>query len=104
MSGRGLGYCAGYDAPGYYSGRPGRGRGGWGARNRYYATGVPGRARFYGGRHFSRPYAPYAPYAAPTQPPVVDEASALKAQAEYLTEALDEIRTRLAELEEKSGE
>lgn len=53
-SGRGLGYCSGYDSPGYLrtgrsflggrcSGFFGRGRG-W--RNMFYATGLPGWARF----------------------------------------------------------
>jgi hypothetical protein len=49
MTGRGLGYCGGYDAPGYA--RPWDRRGylpfygrGWGRgwRHRYYATGTPG--------------------------------------------------------------
>jgi hypothetical protein len=61
LSGRGAGYCAGYDMPGHANpgfGRGfgmGRGRGfrgggygggGWGWRNRYWATGVPGWQRY----------------------------------------------------------
>ena len=53
MTGRAAGYCAGYAAPGFANPVAGRmgfgmrrgggGRGGFGFRNRYYATGVPGR-------------------------------------------------------------
>jgi hypothetical protein len=98
MTGRRMGYCAGFDAPGCASAWPGRGRGGWGARHRYYATGVPGWARFGGGRYAARPVAP--PVVA-SRAPVADEAAALRAQADYLAEALADIRTRLAELEQK---
>ena len=101
MSGRGMGYCAGFDAPGYVSGRFGRGRGGWGARHRYYATGLPGWARFGGGRFAP---APMAPLVVPSRPPVASEAEALRAQADYLAEALEDIRTRLAEIEQKGDE
>jgi len=59
MTGRGAGYCAGYDRPGFanpwvggYGGR-GFGGGGRGWRNMYYATGLPGWAR--------AGYAPAAP-------------------------------------------
>jgi hypothetical protein len=60
MTGRGAGFCAGYDAPGFENpgrgrgggwgrgfmgGRGGRGRGGFGNRNRYWATGMTGWQR-----------------------------------------------------------
>ena len=59
MTGRAAGYCAGYATPGFANPvaggmglgmgrgrgfRTGGGRGGFGFRNRYYATGIPGRA------------------------------------------------------------
>ena len=56
MSGRGAGYCAGYDMPGFGNQVPGRGfgmgvgrgagfsGGGRGWRNCFYATGLPGWA------------------------------------------------------------
>lgn len=106
MTGRGAGYCAGSPAPGYagpgYGG--GRGTGGYGAgrgfRHRYYATGVPGW-----GRAMPAPaYPPPVGYAPPTPPAPRDEAAALKAESEYLSAALDEIRTRLAELESAKDE
>ena len=98
MSGRGAGYCAGSDRPGYADPMPGRrmGRGrGWfgggrGWRHRYYATGTPGWARF--------GYAP-AWGAPPTRPPTRDqETEFLKAQAEGLRQQLDAIGRRIAEL------
>lgn len=73
MTGRGMGVCAGYAAPGWAN--PGRGsrRGGYafggggrGWRNRYYATGLPRWAR---GPWSSIQGAPPAwPYGAPLAP------------------------------------
>ena len=47
MTGRGMGYCAGYSAPGSMNSGIGRGRGmrgsgGRGFRRRFFATGLPG--------------------------------------------------------------
>lgn len=60
MTGRGAGFCAGYERPGFtnpgYGGGYGRGGGyggfGRGFRNRYYATGVPFRG-MYGGVQYT---------------------------------------------------
>ena len=98
MTGRGLGYCAGFAAPGYMNAMPGRGWGfgrGWGRgrgwRHRYYATGLPGWERM------GLPYANVPPsYQAPSPQ---QEAEALKAQAEQLEQSLAQIRNRVAELE-----
>ncbi len=117
MTGRRAGYCAGYDVPGYVSGGGagfrvgmgfgrgggfgGRGGGGRGWRNMYYATGLPGWVR--GGGMVPWNYGA----AEPTIPPVgavPDEATALKAQAEYLSNVLDDVRKRLSELEAGSNE
>lgn len=94
MTGRRAGHCAGYDAPGFAS--PGFGRGlgmavgfgggGRGRRNMFYATGgLPGWMRV-------GPVAPVVP---------VDEAAALKAQAEALQRQVETINKRLAEIEQK---
>lgn len=107
MTGRGLGYCAGAGAPGYVNPAPGLGRGfggGWGWwgrgrggggrgwRNWYYATGLPGWAR-YG-------YAPAWGYGFYGQPmPETQETELLKNQAEALKRELDAIAQRLEELE-----
>jgi len=101
MTGRGLGYCAGYNAPGYMHPGPGLGLGmGWGRgrgwRNRYYATGVPGWARAGWG---AGPWWGWG--AAPAAPAVEQEF--LKAQAASLQQQLDAIRARLEELEREEG-
>lgn len=114
MTGRAAGYCAGFAVPGFMNPIPGRGfGGGWGRgfrgggrgwRNMYYATGLPGWARFgaaapaWGG---VTPYgAPAYPYAA--QPSRERELEALKAQAEYFEDALDGIKKRIEELDVES--
>jgi hypothetical protein len=116
MTGRGAGYCAGYGMPGYSNPVPGRGfgmgwgrGGGWGGgwgrgrgwRNMYYATGVPGWARFGYTPAWGAPPAPaYGPYAA--QPTPEQETEFLKAQAEWLQQQLDGISQRIAELEQEA--
>jgi hypothetical protein len=101
MTGRGLGYCAGYGAPGL-----GRGRGAWGAgrgwggggrgwRHQYYATGLPGWAR-YG----YPPFGGYVPY--PQSPSTEEETDLLKNQAQALQRELDAINKRLDELEKEA--
>ena len=122
MTGRGLGYCAGYPAPGYAAGGYGQGRGaggyggggyggggrggGRGFRHRYYATGVPGSGRAGYAPAYGPPagYAPPGGYAPPVAPTPKDEAVALKAEAEYLAAALEETRSRLAALESDKDE
>ena len=101
MTGRAAGYCAGYDVPGYMSPMPGRGFGmGWGGgrgrgrgwRHGYYATGLPGYARFGPAQGWA-----YGPYAMP--PSKEQEVESLKAQAGWLKEQLDAITQCLTELE-----
>jgi len=100
MTGRGAGRCAGYDMPGYanpgfgygYGMGGGRGRG-YRWRNWYYATGVPGWARFGAGPAWGS-------YAAP---PPEQQMDALKNQAQFLKEQLDVITKRIEELE-KGGQ
>ena len=95
MTGRAAGYCAGYGVPGNVNPMPRRGFGmGWGGgrgwRHRYYATGLPGRARF---RYPSAWDAPPTPE---------QEAESLKAQTERLKEQLNTINQRIAELEKEA--
>jgi hypothetical protein len=83
MTGRGAGYCADYDVPGYANPMPGRRFGmgrGWG-RGR-------GRGRF--------GYAPFWDVPRPAQ-----EREFLKAQAEGLKRQLDAISQRISELEQE---
>lgn len=86
-TGRGMGFCGGYQQPGYGFqaggfrggfgfGRAGAGRG-W--RNRFYATGIPGWV-----------------------PPTPEQETAdLKAQADMLKTQLDAIQKRIEELSSK---
>ena len=109
MTGRGAGFCAGHGVPGYANtvpgygqGRPGRfGGHGRGFRHGYYATGLPGWVR----RGAMEPVWPtYAPFEPPAGDRPADEAAALREQADYLTEALEEVRKRLESLESGSEE
>lgn len=120
MTGRGAGYCAGYDRPGYANPLPGGGfgtgwgRGGWrghpwgggwglgrGWRHWYYATGLPGWARLgYAPAWGAPPAWAYDPYAAPPAPE--QEAEFLRAQAERLEEQLDAITSRIEALEQEA--
>jgi hypothetical protein len=82
-----MGYCSGYDQPGFANPAPGFRRGfgfrrggmGRGWRHRFYATGVPGRVAL-----------------TPEQ-----EAADLKAQAEWMKGQLDAVQKRIKELTSK---
>ena len=117
MTGRAAGYCAGYAVPGYMNPIPGRGYfgggrgffgrgGGRGRRNGFYATGLPGRARFgmglpaWGGGQ--TPYMgayPYAQELAPQQ-----EIDMLKSQAEFLKQEMEDVQERMKTLGKASVE
>jgi len=115
MTGRGAGFCTGYAVPGFNPGwgrdggrgfgwRRGGGRGfgrgggggGWRHRHCYYATGLPGWHR---GRMAGLPYV--VPYAAPFSPSMAkeQELEALRNQAKYFEQALQEVRGRIREVE-----
>jgi len=112
MTGRGAGYCAGYDVPGYMNPGPGRGYGygygmgggrgrggGRGWRNWYYATGLPGWARAGYAPAWGAPPPMYGPYAAPPATPAPEqEAEMLQTQVKWLQEQMDAINRRLEEL------
>ena len=96
MTGRGAGYCAGYNAPGFANGGPGFrgwGRGGGrGWRHRFFATGLPGWLRANLGFGASGG-------AAPAPPNEQQELDALMTQARQFDDALDSIRKRIEEIE-----
>lgn len=125
MTGRGAGFCAGYETAGYGNPMPGYGRGmGWGPgrawagparggrafrypggrrgwRHWYQATGLPGWARFgYAPGWGPSPAAAFAPYAEPPAPE--QEVAFLRAEAEWLQEQLEAITQRIEELEQEA--
>jgi hypothetical protein len=114
MTGRAAGFCAGFPVPGFMNpfaarGFWGRGRGGGrGWRNRFYATGVPGRERAaWGWPAFAAGWRYGVPYAAPYPQPAVsrdEELDLLKRQAEGFASTLAEIKKRIAELEAQPQE
>jgi hypothetical protein len=104
MTGRAAGYCGGFGMPGYANSTPGRGYGmglgggrgafgrgfgggGRGLRNMFFATGLPGWARFGG-------YTGLNPNADSEM-----EKQALKRKAEALQVELDIIKRRLEEIQ-----
>ncbi len=104
MTGRGMGYCAGFPTPGYMNlgfggGWFGRG-GGRGRRNWFYATGMPGWVRAAQGMPaFGGMVPPVNPYM--QAPTAEDEKSMLSDQAEFLKKQLDDIQKRINELEKE---
>jgi hypothetical protein len=115
MTGRGLGVCAGYGIPGYANPGIGRGRGGGfgrgfgfgggrGWRHRFYATGLPGWARGYGG-YYAHPvehtFVPEAPIVAGATEE--DELAHLKRQARYFKRTLEDISKRIDALQAETG-
>jgi hypothetical protein len=107
MTGRGTGFCAGYAVPGFMNpawgiGGGGRGwgrgfgGGGWRHRHWYYATGVPGWQRTFAGWP---DYAPPFPATFGPQMTKDQELDALKNQAKYFEQALDDLRNRISEVE-----
>ncbi|MCD4826102.1 MAG: DUF5320 domain-containing protein [Phycisphaerae bacterium] len=122
MTGRAMGSCAGYAAPGYVNpivgrgfgvfgrrggGAFGRGGGGWGWRNRFYATGLVGWQRAgLGMPAYGVPPMQAATYSAPLTPAVAgkQELDVLKGQAEYFEDALEGIKKRIEELQAQISE
>ena len=96
-TGRGAGHCAGYPLPGRGLGRGGRGQG-WG---RGFGRGR-GRGFGRGPQPWGTPYGSYAPAYGPAYPPSYspeDDVTALKDQAKYFEEALQDIKKRIEEIE-----
>ncbi len=108
MSGRAAGYCAGFSTPGYANPVAGRGVGfGWagrgrGFRNQFYATGMPGWQRAATGyQAWGQP--PVSQPVYPAQPSKEQELDMLKAQAEQFQNGLDQVHSRISELEKESS-
>jgi len=111
MTGRAAGYCAGNPTPGYANPVPergraggwGRGRGGgwgpWAGRGRWFhVTGVPRWAR----AHWGLPARGGYPYSvAPTREQAL---GVLKEEAQYMEDALADIKKRVEELEAEKDE
>jgi len=105
MTGRGMGFCAGYDRPGYTNMIPGGGtwssfgrgcgfrNGGRGWRQGFAAAGRPGW------RHFGDYGAPYGNWGPYSQDDPEMEKEALKTQANFLQSELDQIKKRLEDIE-----
>ncbi|MDA3816773.1 MAG: DUF5320 domain-containing protein [Prolixibacteraceae bacterium] len=89
MTGKSLGYCAGYDSPGFT-----RGFGGGRGQGRGFGGGGRGRGMAYG-----RGFGFNAGYTNAPQANSNDEVLNLKAQAESLKKAQEEIERRLKDLE-----
>ena len=110
MTGRAMGYCAGYPVPGFMNPGPGRGFGGRGGgrgrgwRNWFYGTGLTGWQRMgMGSPAFGGPgVAPQAPPFAPNMGRE-QELDMLKGQIEYFEDALEGVRKRIAELESQAA-
>lgn len=104
MTGRRMGYCAGYDSPGFTKGVP-RGRAGYG-----YGRGF-GYGRGYGrgfgfGRGYGRGYGYASDYYPATNPDYanISEKTMLENEAKVLQEQLNSLEKRLAEIEKKESE
>ncbi|RKO66612.1 DUF5320 domain-containing protein [Desulfofundulus salinus] len=94
MTGRAMGYCAGYSVPGFASApgwwcRPRRGSG-WGAgrRSRFWWGGFPPAT--------GTPYVPYFPA------PPENEPGVLKAHISHLENILQAFKQRLEQIQERS--
>ncbi len=106
-TGRALGYCAGFGAPGYMNPAPGWGRGfgrGWG---RGFARRASGYRGGFGNPWYGTPIPVDAPYPAPWQARQVsreEELDYLRNQASALQKELDVITARVREIETDTGE
>ncbi len=93
-TGRALGYCYGFDSPGYMKG-PGRGAG----RSFGFGRGFGGRRRFRGGWYYEPWRQDFVPgYPRMTSISKADEIKLLKSQSEALKRSQEEIEKRLGEL------
>lgn len=108
MTGRGLGYCSGYDTPGFTKG-PGMGMGrgmAWGRGGGMGRGMAWGRGARWGVAPVAPAYPAWVP-PAPVQQPVDNveylksQKNALEAQVTNLQVALEQLANKIKELEEK---
>jgi len=93
MTGRGMGYCAGYSVPGSANYGFGRGMGcGRGFRRMFNRTGMMGWARY--GAY------PYGFQPNSSQAAAVDDREVLQNQAAFLEKQLNQVRDQLSKLKE----
>ena len=115
MTGRAAGHCAGLAVPGFMNAIPGRGFPGWGRgrgggggwRRWFHGTGLPGWQRTaMGWPARGGPWPSSPPQAVPFAAAATteQELAALKAQAEHLEDALDGVKKRIAELQDRAVE
>jgi hypothetical protein len=100
MTGRAVGYCAGYAIPGYANPWPGRGYFGMG-------RGFWGGGRIWWGRYSYAPTPVYPlvyPHSYAAQQDSRQERDILRQEATELRRALDDIQKRLAEIEGESSQ
>lgn len=104
MTGRALGFCAGYSTPGYINSAPGRGY--WGRGKGFYGHGGRGRGNWYcapgraGGQRASMGVPAFGgAYTYPHEMPLGQEADVLRKEAEFLKKQLEDIQCRIEVLE-----
>ncbi|HOO98284.1 MAG TPA: DUF5320 domain-containing protein [Bacteroidales bacterium] len=104
FTGRGLGYCTGFDSPGFTKGMgAGMGRGGGYGRGMGYVGGFGRGGGRYGrgwgwSRGFDTPFQTYPPAPSMSRE---DEIKMLKSEADSLKRSQKEIEKRLNELEKE---
>lgn len=98
MTGRGMGFCAGYSVPGYANFGGGRGMG--------MGMGMGRGGRMGRGRGFGQGFGQgfgwagnVNPYPAPQPPTAEQELEALKGQVSYFENSLKETKQRIEELQ-----
>ncbi len=94
MSGRALGYCGGYNTPGYANPRFGRG----------FGRAFRGRGRGFWLRGYNDPYQFDRPYRAYPQPTRDEEKAYLEDMIKSLEEEMKLIKDRLHELSKEKKE
>ena len=100
MTGRGMGYCAGFPTPGFMQSGPGFGFGRGLGLGGGFGRGF-GRGRGWGRAEYGMGYDPYFQAPEMTPPSPKEELSSLKQEAEYLRQEMEMISKRMEELKTK---
>ena len=102
-TGRSLGYCSGYDSPGYTN--PGFGRGFGRGLGRGFGRGLRGRGRGFWWRDYRDPYYwPQAPFDVNPEPNKDEEKTYLEDLVKSLEEEIKTVKERLKELSKEKNE